>query len=425
MRRTLLALLLLPQDDAPNGDYGYFHTWPEIRAKMAALKKSHPDLVHETVLGKTLEGRDIPLFKISDHAARDEDEPEVCLMAAIHPREQPPQILLLRLLEEMLAAYGKDERITRLINKREIWIIPVFNVDGKVYDMKHGNGKDHGAEWRKNRRKNPDGTVGIDLNRQFPVRWGGSSKTETNSKSDYFVGYGPMTEPEPRALVTFFEERSLRAFVDIHSPFKAIYHANWLIQPEYDRFMTMVRRMRQLQETPYDIESHKPDTEPPAERGGDCGLTYDVAYYQFGIYAFIFEIYAKPKWYPPEDQIDAEYANFKEPMLYVIEEAANLPVRKKGSATVKSSAADRKIEPGARVVWTPAVEGKCDYGVLVSEDPAIRVTSEFRIFPLKSGFVLQIPKDARLGTKVPMALYLWDRERALSVVRFSLMVEAP
>jgi hypothetical protein len=436
MRRTIswtaaLLVLAAPElvaqeptlDDAANGDYGGYFTWPEIRAKIEAWKKARPELVHETAIGRTLEGRPIVALRISDHAATDEDEPEVLLMAGIHPREQPAQVLLLRLVDEILDGYGRDARLTRLVDERELWIIPVFNVDGKVHDMKHGNGRDHGAEWRKNRRRNPDGTFGVDLNRQWPVRWGGSTDlrekpaTTLSPRSDYFIGWGPMEEPESKALEAFFRERPLRVFVDIHSPFKAIYFPHHLGESEHGRYAGLARRMRELQKDPYTLSPSKRGEDPPAERGGDCGLSYDWAYSVHGVYAFIFEIFASPKWYPPMEQIDGEYANFREPMLFLIDEAARLPRPRPGTATLQEGRTDRDPAPGATVTWTPAVEGPCEVGVLVSGSADVRVTSEFRAFPLRSGFVLRVSETARAGAKVPLALYLWDRERGRSVAR--------
>ncbi len=430
---AFFALSAGPQDrrdDSANGDYGGYHTWPEILEKIAGWKRARPGLVHETSIGKTLEGRDIVALRISDNAGKDEDEPAVLLMAGIHPREQPAQVLLLRLVDEILEGYGRDARLTRLVDEREIWIIPCFNVDGKVYDMKHGNGTDHGAEWRKNRRPNEGGTTGVDLNRQWPVRWGGSTdlrekpKVTLEPKSDYFVGWGPMEEPENRALDDFFRRRAIRAFVDIHSPFKAIYFPTHLAGAEYDRYTKLARELRERQKVPYALTRAKKDEDAPAERGGDCGLSYDWAYYVHGATAFIFEIFADPKWYPPLDQIGKEYANFRDPMLHVIEEAAGMPLPGKGTASIRESKTDLEPAPGATLSWMPVVEGACEYGVLVSESAAVRVVSEYRGFPLKSGFALGISPDAKPGSRAPMALYLWDRERRRSVARFDLTVGA-
>lgn len=439
MRRLLptLALLLsfspalLAVEDAPNGDYGGFYTWPEMQAKIAALKKAHPTLVYETTLGKTREGRDIPLLKLSDNAAVDEDEPEVLLLGGIHPREQQPQIVIARLMDDLLGGYGRDPRLTKLIDEREIWIVPIFNVDGKVYDMRHGNGTDKGADWRKNRRKNADGSYGVDLNRNFAVRWGGNralnqgwqGATDTPAANIY-EGPAPLSEPENQALARFIESRPLRAFMDIHSPLRVILHPPYLIGPEYERYQRLAEGMRTLQKEPYRITTARPDSDPPAERrDGDTGLTYHWSYYTRGVYSVNFEI-GLPSRYPKPEEIDAEYeANVRAPLLYFLEASGDLPPAKAGSVVCAGGRTDKKLTPGATVAWTPEIAGRCDYAVLVSEDPRIVILSEYRLVPVKIGFTLQVIKSAKPGTTVPMALYLWDRDRARTVRRFTLTID--
>jgi hypothetical protein len=422
-------------DDTPNGDYGGYYTWTEIKAKIAEWRTKYPNLVQEGVLGKTYEGRDIPLLRLSDDAAVNESEPEVLLMAGIHPREQQPQVCIVRLIDEMLAGYGRDERMTRLLKERQIWVIPVLNVDGKVYDMKHGNGKNKGADWRKNRRPNGDGTFGVDLNRNFAMRWGGNREIDplwraatTDTKANIYEGPGPLSEPENRALAKFMTDRkNLRAFMDIHSPLRILLFPAYSIGPEYARFRKIVEGMKERQKDPYPTSKDaKPDTEPPARvRGGNSGLTYTWAYYTRGIYGFNFEI-GLPNRYPPVKDIEAEYEkNVREPLLFFLESVGELTPATPGTVTCEGEGKlSGKLTPGAVVSYTPPpVQGACDWMALVSEKREIVVPSEYRLAPLKNGFTLQVDKDARPGTKVPFTLYLWDKDRHVSEVRFTLTVE--
>lgn len=419
----LLALLLqTPPDDTPNGDYGGFYTWPEIVERVEQLRKAHPDLLHRTSLGKTAEGRDILLLKVSDQAAKEEDEPEILLLAGIHPREQQPQICLLEFLGEILERYGKDERITKLVDGRQIWIVPVFNVDGKVYDMKQGNGKDRGANWRKNRRPNPDGSVGVDLNRNFPVRWGGGIE---EGRSEVYEGPRPLSEPETQALEKFFDERPLRAFVDLHSSMKAILHAPYLTGADHDRFTKLAAAMRGLQKDPYRVTEAVRDGDPPATRGGNTGLTSAWGYYAHGVYSFIFEVAGRGFYDAPGD-IRREYeASIRAPLLHLAEACAELPLPRKGTAALREGSVDGRLAPGRSVLWTPKVEGACEFGVLVTGDGAVEVSSEYRTFPLKSGFAIKASPKAKPLTPVPMALYLWDKDRGRTVQRFTLTIEPP
>lgn len=430
-----------PPSDTANGDYGAYLTWPEMKEKIAAWARQYPKLVHVGLLGKTLEGRDIPLLRLSDSPTVS-DKPEVLLLAGIHPREQQPQVAIAHLIDELLAGYGKDAKITKLLTERQIWIVPVFNVDGKVYDMRNGNGK-RGADWRKNRRPNADGSFGVDLNRNFGVRWGGSRMidptwrdTTTNPKGNIYEGPAPLSEPETQALSRFIASRrtNLRAFLDIHSPLHEILFPAYSIASELARFQRIAGGMRDRQQKPYPTTNAAPDTEPPANpRGGNSGLTYTWAYYTQGVYGFNLEI-ASPSAgtgigarYAPPEEIETEYRdNVREPLLFFLDAAGDLPPALPGTATCAAGAGtfDGKLRPGQTVTWTPpAVSGECDYAVLVSEKRDVVVPSEYRRFPFTSPFVLQVDETAKPGQTVPVKLYLWDKNRHVSVVPFTMTVE--
>ena len=424
--------------DAPNGDYGGYYTWPEVMEKIAGWRARYPALVHVGSLGKTVEGRDIPLLRLCDNADPESDaaEPEVLLMAGIHPREQQPQVCLYRLVDELLAGYGKDERLTRILRERQVWVIPMLNVDGKVYDMKRGNGKDKGADWRKNRRAHPAGkAVGVDLNRNFPVRWGGFRDpdplwrtTTVNPSGSIYEGRAPLSEPETAALAKFIESRpNLRAFLDIHSPLRCILFPAHLIGPEHARFSRLAGGMRDRQkDKPYRITKSEPDSEPrPGTRTSNTGLTYTWAFYTRGVYSLNFEVGLDAR-YPPVKEIEAEYAkNVREPLLHFLEVGGEMPAARPGMASLLGGSVEggAKLRPGSTVSYAPRIAGECAYAVLVSESPDVVVTSEYRNVPVKAGFTLRAPEAAKPGAKAPMALYLWDRNRGLSVARFTLTVE--
>ena len=51
--------------DAANGPYPGYYTFPEVKSKIAEWAEKYPKLVQVQSLGKTFEGRDIPLLRIS------------------------------------------------------------------------------------------------------------------------------------------------------------------------------------------------------------------------------------------------------------------------------------------------------------------------------------------------------------------------
>jgi murein tripeptide amidase MpaA len=71
----------------------------------------------------------------------------------------------------------------------EILITPMQNPDGYEYS------RNHERYWRKNRRRNSDGTFGVDLNRNWDDHWG-QFMSSSNPDDDNYMGLFPMSEPE-------------------------------------------------------------------------------------------------------------------------------------------------------------------------------------------------------------------------------------
>jgi hypothetical protein len=354
------------------------------------------------------------------------------LMAGIHPREQQPLVCLLKFIDELLT---KPE----LLEGKLLWVIPVFNVDGKLYDDA-GTGKEP-RDWRKNRRKNSDGTVGVDLNRNFGVRWGGFRAIDptwrvptTQPSANIYEGTAPFSEPETRALAKFIQSRrNLRAFLDIHSPLREILHPAYLIPEEAERFSRIAQGMQARQtDSPYPITQPKIAQDPPNEvRVGNTGLTYTWAYYTQGVYGFNLEISIPSKKtglsgrYPSKVTIKTEYINnVREPLLYFLAETAKLPEWREQKITHRGAwRCEPSVTSGAIISVLPPDFGlTTGFGVLVSETANAVVQSEYRLYPWRSGFTVEIQKNVKIGTKLPFTLYLWDDQRQRHVEKTVLIV---
>lgn len=199
----------------PNlGDY---HTYAEAVAEMASYAASHPAIARVETIGTSLEGRAISAIKISDNPAVDEGEPEVLVVGCHHARELMSVELPLYLMRRLLDGYGVDPTLTALVDGREIWIVPVVNPDGYVYVQEHANGQSSGW-WRKNRRPNADGSVGVDLNRNYGYEWAhddfGSSPTPS---VETYRGTAPFSEPETAALRDFIASHAFTTSLSFHS----------------------------------------------------------------------------------------------------------------------------------------------------------------------------------------------------------------
>ena len=75
------------------------------------------------------------------------------------------------LIDEGIDEDPREDWITDLVNNYEIWIVPLINPDGYVYDR-----EDPSRFWRKNLRDNNNDNIldscdGVDLNRNYPLGW--------------------------------------------------------------------------------------------------------------------------------------------------------------------------------------------------------------------------------------------------------------
>jgi len=199
----------------PRDDMLGYPTYDEITDDIHQLADDFPNIVAEPVaIGRSIEDREIWAVKISDHPDEDEDEPEILITSLIHAREVITPEVTLAVMHLLTDGYGEDERITRLVDERQIWFIPCHNPDGYVF-----NEEDNGERmWRKNRRRNDDGSIGVDLNRNFGFQWGydniGSSP---RGRDQTYRGTAPFSEPESQAVREFVNQHDFRISLYYHS----------------------------------------------------------------------------------------------------------------------------------------------------------------------------------------------------------------
>lgn len=423
-------------EDVANGSYGGYVTWPEMVDGMKEWIAKYPGLIRCQSLGKSYEGRDIPLLKISGNPDVDGAKPQLLFVVGVHPREQAPSVAIMRFVSELLENYGKDPETKKLLDNRVFWLVPMLNVDGKIYDFKKGDGAMQGADWRKNRHDNGDGTYGIDLNRNFPVRWGSARAYQrswrastTDTKGNIYEGKSAASEPETQALMRFIKSHPLRVMLDFHSPLHEILCPPYLSSREQPVYQQMLDGMRATQKEPYPVSVLKPGESEPSDegRGGDSGISYTWSYYATGAYSFNIE-YGAPVTgirgrYPDVSYIETEYdANIRGPLMYLLRKSGDLPLAGKGSAKLASAKTDAAPQPGTTVFWKPQIQGEYQYAVLTSENPVAVVKAEFRLSSNAKGFPLEIQADAKPGTVVPLSLYVWTSDRKVSELHSSVTV---
>lgn len=128
------------------------------------------------VIGHSVKGRPIKAWRIGDPTS----PKKVVLVATMHGDEAGPAAIL------------KNLRDGRPVSGADIWVVPYLNPDG------------YARHTRKNAR-------GVDLNRNFPVRW-------IRQYGKYDSGRRPASEPETRATMRFLKDISPKFVVSFHQP---------------------------------------------------------------------------------------------------------------------------------------------------------------------------------------------------------------
>jgi murein tripeptide amidase MpaA len=192
---------------------GGFRTLAEIEQTLERLSKTFPNIVAKFSIGKSYEDRDIWAIRISDHPnVYEPSEPTVWFDALHHAREAMSGESLLLFAEWLVNHYAIDLTATRLINSRNILLIPCVNPDGYEYNrQQHPNG---GGLWRKNRRKHGNNSYGVDLNRNYSWEWKYDSLDPNDGN---YQGTAPFSEPETAAVRDLLAQQTPSMSVTVHT----------------------------------------------------------------------------------------------------------------------------------------------------------------------------------------------------------------
>jgi murein tripeptide amidase MpaA len=197
-------------------DVGWFEayrTLDEIEARLAELAAQYPALARLETLGSSLEGRPIRVLRVSGPGATAQRGAFV-VNGGQHAREWVTPMTVMYIAERLLLEYGSDARSTALLDKLELYLVPVMNPDGYVYT--HGTN----AMWRKNRRRGTGTCDGVDLNRNWSHGFGGEGSSP-DPCSEIYRGPAAFSEPELLGLKALLDslaaERRLMLHWDVHS----------------------------------------------------------------------------------------------------------------------------------------------------------------------------------------------------------------
>ncbi|XP_076147346.1 carboxypeptidase B-like [Alosa pseudoharengus] len=190
--------------------YTKYNSWDKIQAWIASITSANSNLMSRQVIGNTYEGRPMHLLKIGKQTGS--TKPAIFLDCGIHAREWISPAFCQWFVKEAVSTYGTDSQMTSLLDQMDVYVLPVFNIDGYDYTWKSNR------MWRKTRKPSSSSCVGTDLNRNFDAGWctvGASS----NPCSDTYCGSKPESEIESKNVADFIRrnQATIKAYITVHS----------------------------------------------------------------------------------------------------------------------------------------------------------------------------------------------------------------
>jgi len=162
-------------------DMSSYHDYSAMRTTLQNLVSKYPNLAKLHVIGTSVQNRQLLAIQITDKVnQREIGEPCFKYVANMHGNEPVGRELVISLAKYLLSRYGTDQRVTRLVDNTDIYLMPSMNPDG----------------FEQVREGDCDGVVGranangVDLNRNFP---------------DQFTNSNQATQPEAQAIMDWLK----------------------------------------------------------------------------------------------------------------------------------------------------------------------------------------------------------------------------
>ena len=293
---------------------------------------------------KSLDGRTVYGIEIGrDVAAAEDGRPTFVLLGVHHAREWPSGELAMEFAYDLVKNYGSNQRITGLLDRSRVVVVPVVNVDGfelsrtdgdtvDLRELDNGDtvsilGTPGNAYKRKNCRvvdgqDTPDGTcraasitspggygIGVDLNRNYGGFWGGPGASEVNADPTY-RGAGPFSEPEIQNVQELVSSRQVTTLISNHT------FSNLVLRPNGVHPDTIGPDGNPVGDAPDEAGLKAVGAKMTAANGyrnihgwelyDTTGTTEDWSYNATGGYGYTFEI-GPDEFHPPFPKVVDEY----------------------------------------------------------------------------------------------------------------------
>jgi carboxypeptidase T len=203
-------------------EYDY-HTYEELTDELYSLQANHSDIMSLTSIGRSYEGRDLWMVKLSDNVDQEENEPGVLFMAAHHGNEWPGIEICLFFIRYIVEQYDNDTtpEIRDAVNTTQIFLIPMVNPDGVLADTRKNCAPNHGPFGHSASVT----SYGVNLNRNYDDPWFLAYLFPARyylpfilSDSNFnYRGPYPFSENETKAVKNFAETHAISISISYHS----------------------------------------------------------------------------------------------------------------------------------------------------------------------------------------------------------------
>lgn len=186
------------------------------------------------IYGKSHFNRDLYYIKVSKSLF-----PKLIVQYSIHAREYITSLLSLKQIEHFIK-FGK---------KGTVYFLPLTNPDGVDICEKHN------PLYKANGR-------GVDLNVNFPAKWGLGKTNQIKCGIENFIGEYPLSELESKALCDFTLKVKPNATVSYHSKGEEIYWRFTQTKTQLAKDFYLAKLLAKatgytLKETPYSCGGYK------------------------------------------------------------------------------------------------------------------------------------------------------------------------
>ncbi|KAJ9071996.1 hypothetical protein DSO57_1031748 [Entomophthora muscae] len=172
-----------------------YRSYNEILENLYSWTAEYPGISRLYSVGVTHDNHDMIVFTIKSQFPSAAKR-AIWINAGLHGQEWVAPATGLFIIRSLLLN-SNTLRVRKLLDKFDFYFTPLANPDG--YEVTRIVGS---RLFSKNRRKNPGGSFGVDLGRNWDVHWsevGGYDIYESN----FYYGPSAQSEPEVRALASF------------------------------------------------------------------------------------------------------------------------------------------------------------------------------------------------------------------------------